>query len=67
MSSEDERNAWLSRLSKKTTLSMYHLLRANEDETVGMPSMKWENFLMVVRGIFFFLIFGVIYVSLAYA
>ncbi|KAJ6594189.1 hypothetical protein B0H19DRAFT_53007 [Mycena capillaripes] len=43
------RNTWFSRLTKKSTASMYQLLRTSEDETKGMASMKWETFLKLMR------------------
>ncbi|KAG9316615.1 hypothetical protein JVU11DRAFT_2669 [Chiua virens] len=38
---------WFTKLGKKTTEYMHQLMRTNADEKVG--SLKWENFLKVMR------------------
>ncbi|KAG0698134.1 hypothetical protein DFH29DRAFT_991187 [Suillus ampliporus] len=43
----NKKHTWFSKLGKKTTGYMHQLLRAGDDEKRG--SMKWENFLKVMR------------------
>ncbi|KAJ6499016.1 hypothetical protein C8R45DRAFT_100912 [Mycena sanguinolenta] len=45
------RNTWFSKLAakKKSAQLMHQLLRTSEDDTMGMVSMKWEDFLKLMR------------------
>ncbi|KAJ7680602.1 hypothetical protein DFH06DRAFT_423991 [Mycena polygramma] len=51
--SDRPRNTWFSRLTPASRANMHRLLRTSEDETNGMSSMKWEDFLQLMRGMGF--------------
>ncbi|KAH7924249.1 hypothetical protein BV22DRAFT_1035310 [Leucogyrophana mollusca] len=45
----NKKHGWFSNLGKKTGKYMHQLLRTSEDDTQGLSSMKWENFLKLMR------------------
>ncbi|KIM45307.1 hypothetical protein M413DRAFT_441989 [Hebeloma cylindrosporum] len=47
---KEAKQSWFSKLSKKTTGYMHQLLKTGEDSgAVGKGSMKWEQFLKIMR------------------
>jgi hypothetical protein len=42
-----DKGSWFSNLSKRTDKLMHQLLNTKENETKGLASMKWENFVKV--------------------